>query len=230
MPMTDNSRQQRETEIYAAAYALLAQHGYGGTSMLRVAKAAKASNETLYRWYGDKDGLFTAMVRANAAETHALLAAALEENTEPWSALGAVAPVFLRMILGDQAVLLNRAAAADPGGALGAAISAGGRASIMPLMAQLVQRICAGSTVDAAEASEWFLAHLIGDLQVRRIIHDCNAPTGPEIAARSARALALLRRLILGENRVNDGRPRRQISSSPGQNGPADDGRGPKMA
>ncbi len=196
--MTDNSRQQRETEIYAAAYALLAQHGYGGTSMLRVAKAAKASNETLYRWYGDKDGLFTAMVRANAAETHALLAAALEENTEPWSALGAVAPVFLRMILGDQAVLLNRAAAADPGGALGAAISAGGRASIMPLMAQLVQRICAGSTVDAAEASEWFLAHLIGDLQVRRIIHDCNAPTGPEIAARSARALALLRRLILG--------------------------------
>ncbi len=198
MPMTDNSRQQRETEIYAAAYALLAQHGYGGTSMLRVAKAAKASNETLYRWYGDKDGLFTAMVRANAAETHALLAAALEENAEPWSALGAVAPVFMRMILGDQAVLLNRAAAADPGGALGAAISAGGRASIMPLMAQLVQRICAGSTVDAAEASEWFLAHLIGDLQVRRIIHDCNAPTGPEIAARSARALALLRRLILG--------------------------------
>ena len=60
----DEARQRREAAIHAAAYALLAEHGYGGTSMLRVARAARASNETLYRWYGGKDGLFTAMVRA----------------------------------------------------------------------------------------------------------------------------------------------------------------------
>ena len=194
--MTDSTRHQREAEIHAAAYALLAQHGYGGTSMLRVAKAAKASNETLYRWYGDKDGLFTAMVRANAAETRMLIEEALEGNADPWSALAAVAPVFLRMILGDRAVLLNRAAAADPTGALGAALSTGGRAEIMPLMARLVERICVSSPVDATEATGWFLAQLIGDLQVRRLIHDCSAPSEPEIAARSQRAIFLLRRLI----------------------------------
>ena len=85
--MTDTQRSQREVAIHAAAYDLLARHGYGGTSMLRVAQAAKASNETLYRWYGDKDGLFTAMVRANAGESRALILTSLEENADPWAAL-----------------------------------------------------------------------------------------------------------------------------------------------
>ena len=122
LTMDDTTRQRREATIHAAAYALLAQHGYGGTSMLRIARAAQASNETLYRWYGDKDGLFTAMARENAADTRRLLENALECHDDPWEALVAVAPTFLRMILGDRAILLNRAAAADPTGALGAAI------------------------------------------------------------------------------------------------------------
>ena len=52
--MRDDKKQQRRRQIEAAAYDLLVQYGYDGTSMLAVAKAAKASNETMYRWYGDK--------------------------------------------------------------------------------------------------------------------------------------------------------------------------------
>ena len=47
--MRDEKRRERHEAIAAAAYEALAEHGYGGASMLRVAKAARASNETLYR-------------------------------------------------------------------------------------------------------------------------------------------------------------------------------------
>lgn len=194
--MDNNMRQRREAAIHDAAYSLLEKYGYGGTSMLRVARAAKASNETLYRWYGNKDGLFTAMVRANAAETRLLLEEALVEANDPWDVLAAVAPVLLRMILGDRPILLNRAAAADPSGALGAALSAGGRNEVMPLLTQLLLRICEGTDFDAGEATGWFLGILIGDLQVRRIIHDCTAPSELEIEERCVRTLATLQKLI----------------------------------
>jgi AcrR family transcriptional regulator len=199
--MDEETRRQREEAIFEAAYGLLAEHGYGGTSMLRVAKAAKASNETLYRWYGDKDGLFTAMVRENAARTRQVLVEALEADADAWTTLANVAPVFLHMILGDRAILLNRAAAADASGALGAALSAGGRGEVMPLMVQLMERICAKGD-DAKTATEWFLGLLVGDLQIRRMIGQLGAPTEPEIALRCDGALQALRTLLERPHRL----------------------------
>lgn len=203
--MDDRTKRQREVAIFAAAYAQLAEHGYGGASMLRIAKAAKASNETLYRWYGDKDGLFTAMVRDNAAQTRALLCEALEEKGEAWAALEAVAPIFLGMILGDRAILLNRAAAADASGALGAAIATGGRGEVMPLLVQLMARVCVGSGNVAEQAAEWFLGLLLGDLQIRRVIGQQNCLASKEIDARCATALTALRRLLDASNGTGAG-------------------------
>ncbi|MFV0475432.1 MAG: TetR/AcrR family transcriptional regulator [Pikeienuella sp.] len=194
--MKEEERQQRHEAISAAAYEQLARHGYGGASMLRIARAARASNETLYRWYGDKDGLFTAMARDNAAKARLLLEAALEGRGEPMADLDRVAPVFLEMLLGERAVLLNRAAAADPSGRLGAAISAGGRREIAPLFARLMRRVCAGRSTGPEEAADWFLSLLIGDRQVKRIITEIPAPAPAEIEARCRRALFAFRRLI----------------------------------
>lgn len=194
--MDDETRRKREVDIYEAAYALLSAHGYGGASMLRIAKAAKASNETLYRWYGDKDGLFKAMVRDNAAETRRLLDEALNSRTDPWATLERVAPVFLRMILGEKAILLNRAAAADPSGALGATISGGGRNEVMPLLGELMQRLCLDTGGDPRKATDWFLSLLVGDLQIRRVIHDRAALSEREIESRCKEGLATFRRLL----------------------------------
>lgn len=181
-----------------AAYTLLAAHGYGGTSMLRVARAAQASNETLYRWYGNKDGLFRAMVEANAAETRALLQAALAGDGAPRTVLARLAPAFLRMLLGERAVLLNRAAAADPSGQLGAAIAAGGRDSVRPLIERLMAHVGPGSGLDPATLTDWFLALLVGDRQIRRVIHTLPAPSDTEIAAQAEAALAAFWRLAGG--------------------------------
>lgn len=203
--MDDEVRQKRQTEIFSAAYELLAKHGYGGTSMLRIAKAAKASNETLYRWYGDKDGLFKDMVRANAAETRKMLGDALDCGDDPWATLEVVAPVFLQMILGQKAILLNRAAAADPTGALGASISFGGRNEVMPLLNQLMERICDGTDCNPKDAADWLVSLLVGDLQIRRIIHDRDPLSEQEIGKRCSNILNVLRQLIEGRGHSKTG-------------------------
>ncbi|MFN7003853.1 MAG: TetR/AcrR family transcriptional regulator [Roseinatronobacter sp.] len=194
--MNERERLERHGAITCAAYELLAEHGYAGTSMLRIAKAAKASNETLYRWYGNKEGLFRTMVEDNAAETRSLLLRALTQGDDPRNTLERVALVFLGMLLGDRAILLNRAAAADPTGELGAAISAGGRGQVMPLLTQMMGRVCAGSDIQPAEATRLFISLLVEDLQIRRIVHNCPAPSQAEIEGRCARSIPVFYRLI----------------------------------
>lgn len=186
--MRDAKKTTRQTAIMAAAYEVLEVHGYAGASMLRIAKAAQASNETLYRWYGDKRGLFEAMVRANAAETHDVLTAAITDGDDPMNTLATLSPLFLRMILSDRAIALNRAAAADPTGELGAAIAAGGREQIGPLIAQLLSRLenAAGHPPD--RLLDWYLGALLSDLQVRRIIGTRPVLTESEITARCTQA------------------------------------------
>lgn len=194
--MKDENRRKRHEAISAAAYDLLARHGYGGTTMLRIARAAKASNETLYRWYGDKDGLFRQMIEDNVAETRDILSAALEQRAEPMQALAQMAPVLLRMLLGDRAILLNRAAAADPSGALGRAISAGGRAQIRPLLAKLLVGIDRDADGAPGRVAGRFVDLLVGDLQIRRVIGEIPALTEEDIAQRCAAALSDLRVLM----------------------------------
>ncbi len=194
--MNENDRQKRHDAISRAAYDLLAEHGYAGASMMRIATAAKASNETLYRWYGSKAGLFRAMVEDNAEQTRSMLLRALAEQTDPHETLERVASVFLGMLLGDRAILLNRAAAADPTGELGAAISAGGRAQVMPLLIRLMDRVCDASGIHTDEAARLFVSLLVGDRQVKRIIHNSPAPSKAEIESNCARALPIFRRLI----------------------------------
>ena len=196
--MRDEARTKRAEEIEAAAYRLLEERGYDGLSMQAVAKAAKASNETLYRWYGDKDGLFLAMVRDNAAAIRDQLERALASDAPPLEALSQLGPVFLRMLLGERAILLNRAAAADPSGQLGAAISSGGRGEIQPLLARVMAGLCRDTGHDPAQAVEEYLGLLIGDQQIRRVIGEVPVPSEAEIARRSSHALTALVRLIGG--------------------------------
>ncbi len=168
--MREDRKKLRHEAFAQAAYALLAEKGYDGTSMLAVAKSAKASNETLYRWYGDKRGLFEAMARDNAMAIKTVLQQAIAAGDDPADTLERFSPVFLEMILGERAILLNRAAAADPTGELGAAISAGGRSEIQPLVDQVMQGLRQPHHPGNRQMTEWFLGLLVADLQIKRVI------------------------------------------------------------
>ena len=186
-------RSRREEEIAEAAYRLLDEVGLAGTTVTAVARAARASNETLYRWYGDRTGLFAALVRRNAS----LIRDALEESTGTGLAgLDRIGPKLLTMVSGRRAVALNRAAAADPSGTLGAELARGGRENIAPLIAARIDEAQAQGTLGSAppgEIAETYLALLIGDLQIRRATGAIDQPPASQIAARAARALAQLK-------------------------------------
>ena len=167
--MRADTRARRQAQIEEVAYRLLQTRGYAATSMLAVAREASASNETLYRWYGDKNGLFTSMVQNNARAIRQALEQALHDRTDPFACLDAIAPLLLSMVLGERAISLNRAAAADESGQLGAAIAAGGREAIFPLVEELMRRGLSSGMLEApsaAVATELFLRLLIGDQQI----------------------------------------------------------------
>jgi AcrR family transcriptional regulator len=53
----------RRSEILDAALRVFADKGFGGTTMLDIARRAQASKETLYAWFGNKDRLFEELLR-----------------------------------------------------------------------------------------------------------------------------------------------------------------------
>ncbi|WP_166417396.1 TetR/AcrR family transcriptional regulator [Cochlodiniinecator piscidefendens] len=187
--MKDETKKNRHEAIRDAAYTILSEKGYDGASMLSIAKAAKASNETLYRWYGNKRGLFERLVRDNTIEIERILNSAITTQDAPVQTLEKFAPVFLAMILGERAILLNRAAAADPTGELGAAISAGGREVIQPLIENIIQAVARDKGGNAKQLTTWFLGLLVGDLQIKRVIGVMPLPSQKEIDERAQSAL-----------------------------------------
>lgn len=195
--MTPDNRDTRRAEIEEAAYELLSEKGYKATSMLAVARAAKASNETLYNWYGNKQALFQAIVARNAAQARETLQAALAGQGALDEVLERLGPLLLRLVTGDKAVALNRAAAGDvhDTATLGPAIAAAGRDAIVPLLARLIARDTP-DVQDAEEAAEAYIDLLIGDLQIRRVIGTLPPLSDAEVIARSDRARRLLMRLV----------------------------------
>lgn len=202
--MRQSDRGAREQEIEAAAYRLMEERAFARVGMQAIARAAHASNETLYRWYGDKTGLYRALILRNTAQLGDALEAARAHGGRGCALLGVVGPVLLNMLLGERSVALYRAASADESRVLGLALRELGRDSGTPRIARIMaeaqadgefasQRDGAGVTPD--ELTEIWVALLIGDLQARRMI-GAIAPLSPDqIARRSEMALDCLRRL-----------------------------------
>jgi len=199
--MKKETQVSRRAEIERAAYSVLAEKGYAGTSMLAVAKAAKASNETLYRWYGDKNGLFAALIARNAEAAKDVLAAALQEGGDPVQTLRQLAPLLLGTLTSDRAVALNRAAAADASGVLGAAIADGGRDTVAPMITALISQAIEQGQITAPSAiiaTEWYIALVIGDAQIRRVIGAVPEPSSAHIATLAETRVAAFLKLVAG--------------------------------
>lgn len=196
--MQDDARTARELQIEAAAYALLAEKGYKATTMLAIAKRAKASNETLYKWYGNKQTLFLRMVERNARSARETLQDSLTRDAPLADVLDRLGPALLQLVTGERSVALNRAAVGDvhDTGSLGQTIARGGRNSIAPLLTRLIETeiarhgLSSGMTADAA--TDLYLDLLIGDLQIRRAIGVLDPPDAQTVAARAARAKQVL--------------------------------------
>ena len=195
--MDEPKQNDRRIQIETAAYGLLSLKGYKATSMLEVAKRAKASNETLYKWYGNKQGLFLSMVERSVAASRELLVSSLEGDQDLAAILDTFGPQLLQMLTSQRTIVLNRAAAGDvhDTGMLGRTITEGGRDAILPIFAQVFD-LSEPKGMTGYEAAELYLDILISDLQIRRVIGVLPMLSETDVKARSDRARDIVLKLI----------------------------------
>lgn len=93
----DDRKAARREEILAAAYREFADKGYAGASMERIARRARASKETLYSWFQNKQTLFTTLFNERLNQVSAGPAAALRENPHPSHVLPVIARDVLKL-------------------------------------------------------------------------------------------------------------------------------------
>ena len=188
------SPSQRQEEVLDAVLGLLAE-GRDALTMSAVAERASCSKETLYKWFGDREGLLTATVQWQASKVRAgyydsahLDAAALQASLE------AFAVNWLTVISSRTSVALNRVAIAHAGSnGLGAVVLENGRFAIGRRMKPLLEaaRDKGLLAFDDAEAAFRTFFGLVGrDVQIRLLLGDRPAPGTAEIAADAKRATA----------------------------------------
>ena len=184
----------RQQDVLNSVLRLLAEDGEKLT-MTAVARRASCSKETLYKWFGDRDGLLAATVRwqasavrARSYDRHHLDAMALQDSLESFGAN------WLRVISSDTSIALNRVAVAHALSGksnLGSIVLANGRFAIGDRLKPLLE---AGRDIgllafDDTEAAFRTFFGLIGrDVQIRLLLGDRLEMTEAEIAGDAARA------------------------------------------
>ncbi len=208
--MAAATRDRRRDAIMDIAVEVLADRGYRDTTMLEVAKRASASKETLYAWFGNKRGLFEAVIRRNAEAVQSALAEQLAADAPTECVLTAFGRALLTLLLGDSAVAINRAAISearsDP--ALADSLAQAGRGATLPAFVGFLERQRERGLLSlgaADEAAEQFLGLLVGDLQVRRLLGLLPVPQEVEIAARANRAATAFMHLYGAQSAQQDG-------------------------
>ena len=124
---------ERQREVLDAVLALLVEEG-DAVTMSAVARRASCSKETLYKWFGDRDGLMTATVRWQASKVRAgsydrqhLDASTLAESLDDFAAN------WLAVISSGTSIALNRVAVGNAAAGkadLGRIVLANGRFAI----------------------------------------------------------------------------------------------------
>ncbi|NMG41338.1 TetR family transcriptional regulator [Chelativorans sp. ZYF759] len=184
----------RQQEVLDVVLALLVE-GRDGLTMTAVARRASCSKETLYKWFGDRDGLLTATVRWQASKVRAgnwdrqhLDAHALSESLEAFAAN------WLTVISSRTSVALNRVAIADAGSGksdLGGIVLANGRLAIGERLKPLLEAAREAGLLlfdDTEVAFRTFFGLVGRDVQIRLLLGDPLAMSRAEIAADAARA------------------------------------------
>lgn len=191
--MKAETKEKRLNEILDIAVEVLSERGYRDTTMLQVARRASASKETLYAWFGDKQGLFEAVIRRNAETLQTVLRRHLDDDGPLQVALEHFGEELLQVLLSESAVAVNRAAISearsDP--QLARILSETGREATLPIFVAFLNRRKRHGELrfdGAAEAAQDFLGLLLGDLPTRRHLGLTPAPGKRSIARRSKRA------------------------------------------
>jgi len=108
--------EEKRQQILSHALGVFVANGYVGTSTDQLAAAASVSKQTLYRAFGDKEGLFTALIHAACDRVHdpfAPLINRMEDAESAETAIRMLAEQFASSILSSDMQQLRRLVIAE---------------------------------------------------------------------------------------------------------------------
>jgi AcrR family transcriptional regulator len=105
----------RRQEILDAAFLEFSQKGYAGASMAAIARRARASKETLYAWFENKETLFHTLFQARFDGMASRMAPVGDAEASPEAVLPVVAEDVIRFTLA-MAPLSQALGAGEAGG------------------------------------------------------------------------------------------------------------------
>ena len=177
MDISDSAPTERQKAVLDAVLELLVEGG-DQITMTAVAKRASCSKETLYKWFGDRDGLLAATVRWQASKVRTgnydrqkLDAEALRDSLEAFAAN------WLKVISSRTSIALNRVAVSHASGKsnLGRIVLDNGRFAIGERLKPLLEAGRAAGLLafdDAEDAFRTFFGLVGRDVQIRLLLGD----------------------------------------------------------
>jgi AcrR family transcriptional regulator len=198
---------ERQKDVLDAALALMMEAG-DQLTMAGVARRASCSKETLYKWFGDRDGLLTATVQWQASKVRvepvdrarldlAGLASVLKRFAADW----------LRVVSSPTSIALNRLAVAHAGSdkpGLGAIVLENGRFALARRLKPVLEAGHEKGLLafgDVETAFRTFFGLVARDVQMRLLLGDRMKLTEAEIVGDAAEATRQFLALYGAQNR-----------------------------
>ena len=190
----------RRLQILRATLRLLRRHGAAITTA-QIAAEAHCSKETLYNWFGDRDGIMLALVHEQATGMRDAMAerfASVQGNLE--ARMSSCATLLLDIMTGDAALAVNRVAmaqACSENAELGRAVMADWKEQVAEPFIELFQEGNESGELavhSPMEAFENLVGLLMGDRQRQLLLGE---DVRPEPATMKAVATKAVQRWLI---------------------------------
>jgi AcrR family transcriptional regulator len=192
--VTPEAYTPRQNDVLESALGLLVEGGERALTTAGVARAANCSKESLYKWFGDRDGLLAAMITFQASKVKAEAVGSGARGREALSArLEGIAVSLLKVLAGEVSLALNRLAIgqARRGEAdLGQLLREHGRRPIETRLSALLESGRQEGLLDFADTREAYrtlYGLIVRDMHVRLLLGEPLEGEAPE--ARAAQAI-----------------------------------------
>jgi AcrR family transcriptional regulator len=185
--------------IVTAAFRLLMERGYTGTSTLQIATAAKVSKRAIYQLFGNKRGILRHMVTMGAARMQLplTLPSPPRDRVALQATMISYGATLLRELSSPVVVAFYRLAAseADTSTEVAQALDTAGREANRAALAALLRHAQADAMIGPGDPSAMagqYFALLLSDLPLRLLLRLATPPSAAEAEARAGAATAAL--------------------------------------
>ena len=127
--------------------------------------------ETLYSWFGNKEGLFTTLIVENADASAERVHAALDADADPYDTLASYAKGLLSLLTSERSIALNQASMTSP--ELAATLLQSGRHRVGPLVESYLATLAEAGYLkitDPADAFTLLYGLVVRDTQIRVLL------------------------------------------------------------